>query len=206
MYGEHPTPYEGLAGRISSSRVRLVFRLAGIVAEDRVLEVGCESGKLLVRAPSGAYCVGTDISSAALSDARRLFASQGRRGAFVLADAQMNLPFRESSFDVILCSEMLEHVPEPVAALRNIRKVAGANGRIVVSVPIERPKVALKHALKRLRVLDRIAPGLESSQSEWHLHAFSLRLLRTLAGDAGLKISRKRNVWGFHWVVELRPI
>ncbi len=200
MYGEHPTPYKGLAGCISVARVRAVFSLAAITPGEDVLEVGCEGGNLLVRTPPSTMCVGTDISSSALSDAAKLFEECGKRGGFVQADAQMELPFRPESFDAIICSEMLEHVPDPIGVLRNIKKVAGTRSRIVVSVPIERPKVALKKALHRVGLLQRLSPGLEAAQSEWHLHVFSRKLLHSIAAEAGLGMDRTRNVWGFHWV------
>jgi len=200
MYGAHPTPYKGLAGRISAARVRAVLSFAAIEPSDHVLEIGCEGGNLLARTPRSKMCVGTDISGSALSDAAILFKEREKQGLFIQADAQEPLPLKTESFDVIICSEMLEHVPDPALVLGNIRELAGSRSRIVVSIPIERPKVALKQALHRVGLLRRLAPGLEAEQSEWHLHAFSRRLLHSIAIEAGLRIEGTKNVLGFHWV------
>ena len=72
MYLEHPTPYEnGIAGAIQRARVRTVLKLARVVTTDAVLEIGCESGRLIASLPSVRRIVGVDISTAALDDAER---------------------------------------------------------------------------------------------------------------------------------------
>jgi protein-L-isoaspartate O-methyltransferase len=67
MYAKHPTPYgKGLAGFIQSKRVRRVLEYAAINPRDRVLEIGCESGRLCAEVPQCARLVGCDISAKAL--------------------------------------------------------------------------------------------------------------------------------------------
>jgi SAM-dependent methyltransferase len=45
------------------------------------------------------------------------------------------LPFRGESFDVVLCSELLEHVPDPIVVLREAYRVLQAPGILLLSVP-----------------------------------------------------------------------
>lgn len=45
------------------------------------------------------------------------------------------LPFRSEAFDCILCTEVLEHVPEPVAVLRELNRVLRPGGRIFLTTP-----------------------------------------------------------------------
>jgi ubiquinone/menaquinone biosynthesis C-methylase UbiE len=52
---------------------------------------------------------------------------------FVRADAQ-NLPFKAKEFDVAVLAEVLEHVPDPVKALKEAKRVAK---RVVITVPNE---------------------------------------------------------------------
>jgi len=54
--------------------------------------------------------------------------------AFVVADAQ-TLPFADSSFDKVMCTEVLEHVPDDVAALQELSRVLKPSGKLVLSVP-----------------------------------------------------------------------
>lgn len=46
-----------------------------------------------------------------------------------------NLPFRDSVFDVILCTQVLEHVPEPEMILRELHRVIRQGGRLYLTAP-----------------------------------------------------------------------
>lgn len=204
MYEAHPTPYErGIAGAIEATRVRAVIELAQVRPGDAVLEVGCESGRLLARVPPARRIAGADISRRALEDAARRFAEQGRAVELYQVDALRGLPFEPGEFDVILCSEMLEHVEEPAVVLDHLRAIATRRTRIVVSVPIEAPKVRLKELLHRVGLLERFFPEIEPGQSEWHVHAFSPAMLRELTRDRFETLARKRVLFA-HEVALLR--
>jgi SAM-dependent methyltransferase len=202
MFGAHPTPYVGgLARRIELARVREVLRLAAIRPADAVLEVGCEAGNLLAAVPAARRIVGADISMRALEAAQRKL--EGRGVELVQVDAERALPFARGEFDVILCSEMLEHTEDPAAVLGSIRALATRDTRIVVSVPIEAPKVRIKQALHRLGLLRLVAGNVEPRQSEWHVHAFSPRMLESLLAGSFDVLARRR-VWMAHFLVLLR--
>ncbi len=47
-----------------------------------------------------------------------------------------DIPVPDSSFDVILCTEVLEHVPEPIAALREMSRILRPGGRMLVTAPL----------------------------------------------------------------------
>ncbi len=61
---------------------------------------------------------------------------EGARGRadFVLADAQ-HLPFKDGAFDNVLCTEVLEHIPDDRAGIRELYRVAKLAGAVAVSVP-----------------------------------------------------------------------
>jgi len=85
--------------------------------EGRVLDVGCGTGLLMreVRA----YYVGLDVSAGMLRKA-----AERRDGAkdLVRGDARL-LPFRSKSFDACYSFTVLQNVPEPEEALKEIRRV-----------------------------------------------------------------------------------
>lgn len=200
MYRAHPTPYtKGVAGIIQEARVKSVLRYARIRPVDAVLELGCESGHLLVESPPARRLVGADISILALADAQVLFRARGRSGEFFQVDALQPLPFKQGEFNVIICSEMLEHVSDPRKVLDNIRAICSPDTRIVLTVPIEAPKIKIKKMLHRLGLLRVFFPGIEVEQSEWHLQAFSRSMLLQMAkGLFTLKAGHL--VWGAHYV------
>ena len=53
---------------------------------------------------------------------------------FVVADAQ-RLPFRDGAFDKVMCTEVLEHIPDDRAGIRELHRVAKPGAEVAVSVP-----------------------------------------------------------------------
>lgn len=173
---------------IERRRVDALLALARPVAGDRVLEVGCGAGHVLERF-AGARRTGLDISPRMLDRARRRL-GQGVPLICASADA---LPFRAGSFPVSLCTEVLEHTPDPSAVLRELVRVAGGSGRIVVSVPNETMIDRVKRVLRSLPLLKRLLATLATEANEWHLHRMGLPELRQLAGGTA-RIERMRAV------------
>ena len=205
MFLKHPTPYgRGIAARIEFARVRTVVRLADVKPQDRVLDVGCGAGHVIVALPACRRRVGLDISPKSLEAARARAAERGQEGIeFGHFDANDPLPYPEGSFDVIICSEVLEHVPEPRNLVENIHRVAGPATRVVVTVPNERPKLLIKRVLKALGLMRILFPGIEVGPSEGHLHNFSKRMLVELVSDL-FRVERLRSVRGCHYAARLR--
>ncbi|MCW3999866.1 MAG: HAD-IA family hydrolase [Candidatus Bathyarchaeota archaeon] len=98
------------------------------------LNIGCGLG--IYEENLNLNSVSVDISKAFLNKAKRSkHDSKGREFAsFVQADAA-KLPFKKGVFKSILCSEVLEHLPEPLTAICEIRRVADRNCRCIISVP-----------------------------------------------------------------------
>ena len=202
MYNAHATPYKGLAGWIEYKRAQAVLDLAQINKTDSVLEIGCESGKLLERIKNARRIVGVDISMSALQDASKLLESSKQHIELTQLDAQQDLPFRMGQFDVILCSEMIEHVDNPKAVIENIYKISTSQTRIVISVPLEGPKLFIKKILHSLGLFKLLFSSIEDGKSEWHLQMFSKKYLSDICGEL---LGKKKSimVYGIHYVVLL---
>jgi 2-polyprenyl-3-methyl-5-hydroxy-6-metoxy-1,4-benzoquinol methylase len=143
MYSQHATPYSGIAGWIEKCRVKKILQLANLKESDSLLEVGCEAGNLLVEFPKCKRTVGFDISDSALADAKLLFQKRKKDAEFVQGDACRPLPFSTGEFTVIVCSEMLEHVPDPEICLK-IASLCNEDTKVIISVPNEKPKLKAK--------------------------------------------------------------
>jgi ubiquinone/menaquinone biosynthesis C-methylase UbiE len=108
---------------------RLRRRLWSEVAGTMVLDVGAGTGKNLPYHPEGARTVAVDISPGMLERAARRAQRQGRDMDLILADAE-RLPFRDGAFDEAAATFVFCSVPDPVAGLREVRRVVRDGGRI----------------------------------------------------------------------------
>ncbi len=78
-------------------------------------------------------------------------------GVDIVADGQQ-LPFKDESFDAVVCHQVLEHVLDVDLAIREIYYVLKSNGKVIVDVPFFFPFHASPHDYRRWTI-----PGLEFS-------------------------------------------
>lgn len=96
-----------------------------------VLDVACGTGEwLLACANAGAETAGVDLSERAIEICREQIPS----GEFYAQPAE-TLPFQDNRFNVITCLGSLEHFVQPVAALKEMKRVAVDDARFVLLVP-----------------------------------------------------------------------
>ncbi|MFJ4468320.1 methyltransferase domain-containing protein [Streptomyces sp. NPDC089424] len=109
----------------------------------RVLDVGCGSGRALpaLRAQVGqeGVVLGADLTPAMLTAAARA----GRTG-LLLADA-CRLPLRAGSLDGVFSAGLVDHVPDPGAALREWARVTAPGGVLLLYHPSSRAERAARH-------------------------------------------------------------
>lgn len=137
--------YRGYADRIQDKRTNSPYKirryfhkvthqsaLKHIKKGDRVLEVGCGEGVLAVMmAKVGAKVTATDISTKNLSAAKDLAKKEGVEIEFLEADLE-NLPFQDSSFDIIVADNVLEHLPDFDKGLAEIKRVTNKKALIIL--------------------------------------------------------------------------
>ncbi len=141
-------------------------------ARGRVLDVGCGNGQFLASMRSlGWRAVGIDTDTVGVRVTRDRF------GIPVVLAPLENAGFADACFDAVTMHHVIEHVPDPVATLRECRRVVRPGGRVVVVTPnVE----SLGH-----RHFQESWLGLDVPR---HFHVFSKRALGLIAEAAGLRI------------------
>ena len=107
---------------------RAILNALALEPEDRLLDVGCGGGLLLRDAlASGARVTGLDHSEEMVR-----LAGERARGAEVVLGGAERLPFGDESFTAIAMSIVFFFLPDPVAVLRECRRVLAPGGRLAL--------------------------------------------------------------------------
>lgn len=174
------------------------FRHLRLFDGARVLDLGCGEGRHVHGlAMAGDYTViGVDLDTASLAKAKAglesLPAPSTPRGGtitFEHGDATA-LPFADDSFDAVICSEVLEHLPDYSAALAEIRRVLRPEGMLCVSVPNAWPE----------RICWRLAPppGGYAFEPGGHIRIFDRAELRIAVERHGFAKVKEHRAHGLH--------
>lgn len=116
---------------------RIARELAGFVPLEhcRILDVGCGfNGALIALARAGACCVGVDLDVERLALGLERQRWHGTRAAVACGSA-FGLPFRDGHFDVVIGSELLEHVPSRREVVRELVRVLRKGGLLYLAFP-----------------------------------------------------------------------
>ncbi len=109
--------------------------LAAVASARRVLDAGCGGGRLTVSlAQAGADVTGIDTSAERLQQARRRAGDAGVALHLLEADFNAPLPFPDAAFDAVTSRLALMAAGDPVATLRELRRVLEPGGRLVTVV------------------------------------------------------------------------
>jgi 2-polyprenyl-6-hydroxyphenyl methylase/3-demethylubiquinone-9 3-methyltransferase len=138
-------------------RMRYIESAADL-GDARVIDVGCGGGILSeAMARSGARVLGIDLSQAVL-DVAELHALEAKVAVEYKAIAAEELAAAHpSSFDLVTCMEMLEHVPDPAATLSALATLVKPDGNVIVST-LNRKPMAFAVAIVGAEYISRMLP------------------------------------------------
>ena len=160
-----------------------------------MLDLGCGAGRHAFEAyRRGARVVAADLDAGELPPVGSMFAAMREAGEArppagagpVCADAT-RLPFPDGSFDAIIASEILEHIPDDTAALAEIARVLRPGGTVAVTVPAWLP--------------ERICWALSTEYHEvpgGHVRIFTRAELTAKLAAAGLAPTGGHHAHGLH--------
>jgi SAM-dependent methyltransferase len=188
----------------------------------RILDVGCGSGYAVTRflGQQGDEVLGIDLYEPNINYAQRTFARPGLR--FECRSAESLLETRQT-YDVIVLADILEHLTQPAAVLRNCRRLLNEDGLLLLTVPngfgpfeIESAVVripllgpfSLKLVEYSVAVLNKFGPlrgkwtealeelpaDLPYNLESGHVQHFTRRRLGALSAAAGFRVVRIENL------------
>lgn len=119
------------------------FDRLGIRAGTKVIDVGCGAGRHAFEAyRRGADVVAFDQDAAELNNVDAILQAMKQQGeappaatAEVVKGDALELPYRAGTFDCVIASEILEHVPEDDRAIAELVRVLKPGGALAVTVP-----------------------------------------------------------------------
>ncbi len=169
----------------------------GLAPRDRLLDLGCGAGRHAFEAlRHGARVVAFDYDEAELKDVAAIAGAMYQAGdipapggsATTRGDAT-RLPFPDGSFDRIIAAEVLEHIPDDVAAICELARVLRPGGTMAITVPAwlaERVCWALSDEYH--------APFVEGG----HVRIYKASDLRAKLRGAGLQPVGSHHAHGIH--------
>jgi SAM-dependent methyltransferase len=107
---------------------RAIARLA-LPTPARVLDAGCGSGRNMIELARYGEVAGIELSGTSVALARE------RGVGEVVEGSLLEMPFAADSFDLAVCLDVVEHLQDDRAALRELRRVLAPGGSLLVTVP-----------------------------------------------------------------------
>ena len=159
-----------------------------IRSTDTVIDVGCgDGGHSYFCARQGAEVLFIDMDTAKLAAAEeKIKASPAHAYRAILSDCNP-IPLPDSTGDVIICTEVLEHVPDPRQFLQELARVAKPGARLVVTVPDARSE----------KLVGATAPEGYFKEPN-HIRIFAEGELRDHVLATGLEIQSEQSL-GSYW-------
>jgi O-antigen biosynthesis protein len=163
------------------------FALDMVGRDRRVLEVGCAAGHVTrILRDRGCQVVAIEIDADAAAHAGQ-WAER-----VIVGDVERDeiwASVGSDGFDVVVFGDVLEHLKDPLAALRRSVRTLRADGYIVASIP------NVAHGDVRIALLNGTFPYTDVGLLDrTHLQLFTLASVRQLFADAGLRVDELRRV------------
>jgi SAM-dependent methyltransferase len=185
QYAAVPTPPDP---RLDRKFERVCSLLLDQLPARSYLDAGCGDGRYLAALASWPdrpeRVAATDISERILETAR---AAAG----FPVETARGNLealPFQDASFDLVLCTQVIEHLLDPERGLRELARVLRPGGRAVVTTDNRRARVSQTLNLPRTAVVAALGLRRRREVVSFPHRDFTVGEVRGLCAQAGLEV------------------
>jgi SAM-dependent methyltransferase len=156
--------------------------------DDEVLDIGCGDGLAVTfAAQRGARVTFCDLDAGKVGSLSDRLRERGLTRHAALVSSGDRLPLRDASMSRIIATEVLEHVDDPAAVMREMVRVGRPGALYLISVPDASAERFQKPFAHR-----------SYFEAPNHVRIIEPRELEELAGSSGLEIVG-RGQWGFYW-------
>lgn len=167
----------------------------GIGPGSRVIDVGCGLGRHSYEAyRRGADVIAFDQNAEELAEVDTMLQAMGAEGqapasakAQVVVGDALALPYPDDSFDCVIASEILEHIPDDETAIAELARVLAPGGRLAVSVPRWLPE----------RICWLLSDEYHANEGG-HIRIYRADELRTKLTSAGLRYTGSHHAHALH--------
>lgn len=181
-----------------------------------ILDLGCGNGNIaLALGALGFNTVGADISKEIIEKLKiKTQNLEIPKVDFIELDANDLTALKSKKFDVIIMSEILEHLKEPLKTLNQAKNFLSQNGIVIATIP---NKFSLEEKLRRLffknpflskiksKIKKRLKDNIQSASETPHLHFFSFDDFQKISQRAGFKIiasnSQSAGFKSFYYII-----
>ena len=166
--------------RILRIREFLAKTWRSLSAPSAVLDIGCGNGSILNQLPTGVYKAGIDVSTNLLELAK----AKGIETFCVDVD-QAPLPFPDGRFDLVMATDVIEHVVHTDHLMNEINRVLRPGGVLFAGIPNVNQPISFVMQF----ILD-LTPMFSARYRCPHYRDFSARLLKLILEKHGFAVRR----------------
>src|SRR5271165_688703 len=175
QFTRQAVPFASAPAIRNTDALNRIVQMAQAGPDDTVLDVACGPGLLVCAfARVVRHATGIDLTPAMLEQARKLQMESGLANITWQQGDVESLPYPDGAFSIVASRFALHHLQNPLAVLKEMRRVCAAGGRMVVADSA--PAADKADAFNRM----------ERLRDPSHVRAFPVEELQRLFAEAGL--------------------